>query len=600
MCWKAALVRIVVPVILLFGFVKAAKAAPPAPEQLFPANSVQFCVMSDASRMTDAWLQTFLGRLINDPQMKPYMTDLSDNMRGVNFLLDTIGLPFDMVKVAAGGDIGWGQILDENKHVSSVLTVDVTGRDAAANALYTELYKKLTFQGGKYSERTLTGGKVLVVSLPNGKEIIYGLKHQVLIISDYLPTVQGMLARFDGTVPSSLVNVPAYQWVRNKTQSQPGEAKFVRWYFDTMGRFEVKKILNPPSGKKNAPVDTMRGEGLDAFKGTGGAVGFMTNNTDILVRIAAYAPPPYRNAMRMMRFPNESPIAAEPWVPMICSTYGTVCLDFLNAYDSFDTLFERLIDEPAGTFQKIMKDMKDDADGPKVDVRNEIMAQLGNRLIVLNVSLEPDQPRPERFLYAIPVKDANGEKILANGIRKAFEPDRRVTKREVQGQTIWHYEPKQSKRKTADGQPRKTMLPPMDFAVAQGYLFITTLPELLDQVLARNNQKSLNDSPEYLRVMSELARLNPGPSNSRFFLKLDTGARSTYQMLQTNNLHEGVSIYSTILLQLMKKDENGLALRADGAKLPPYEHAKAFLGNMGISFSSHDDGWSGVLIGIKK
>jgi hypothetical protein len=580
--------------------VGTAKAAPPAPEQIFPANSVQFCAISDPARMTDAWLQTFLGQLINHPEMKPFMTELAANMRNVNFLLDTIGLEFDTLKAAAGGDIGWGQILDENKHISSALTVDVSGRDAAATVLYTELYKKLTKQGGQYSERVLPGGKVLVVNLPNGTEIVYGLKDNILMISDYLPTVQGMLQRFNGPVPSSLMNVPAFKYVRNKTQSQEGETKFVRWFFDSMGRFEVKKIWYPPVGKKPAPVDIMRAEGLDAFKGTGGAIGFMTNKTDILIRIAAYAPPPYRNSMRMIRLPNESPIAAEPWAPLNCSTYGSVCMDFLNAYDSFDTLFERLVDEEPGTFQKIMKDMKEDADGPKVDIRNEIMAQLGNRLIVANVSLDPDQERPERFLYAIPVKEASGEKILANGIRKMLEPDRRVTKREFQGSVIWHYEPRVPKRKTASGQPRKTILPPMDVTVAQGFLFITTMPQLLDQVLARSNQKSLNDSAEYLRVMSELARLNPGPNNSRFFLKLDTGARSTYEMMRTNTLREGVSIYTTIILQLMKKDESGKALRADGSKLPPFSHAYPMLGNMGISFSSHEDGWSGVLIGLKK
>jgi hypothetical protein len=599
MCWKTTLVKSVVTVILLCGVVGTAKAAPP-PEQIFPANSVQFCVLSDPARMTDAWLQTFLGQLINHPEMKPFMTDLAANMRGVNFLLDTIGLEFDTVKAAAGGEIGWGQILDENKHISSALTVDVSGRDNAATVLYTELYNKLTKQGGQYSERTLPGGKVLVVRLPNGSEIVYGLKDQVLVISDYLPTVQGMLQRFNNPVPSSLMNVPAYAYVRKKTGTQEGETKFVRWFFDTMGRFEVRKVYNPPVGKKQAPVDIMRAEGLDAFKGSGGAIGFMTNNTDILIRIAAYAPQPYRNSMRMLRFPNEAPISAEPWVPVNCSTYGTVCMDFLNAYDSFDTLFERLIDEEPGTFQKIMKGLKEDEDGPKVDVRNEIMAQLVNRLIVLNISLEPDQERPERFLYAIPVKDANAEKILANGIRKALEPDRRVTKHEFQDSVIWHYEPRVPKRKTASGQPRKTILPPMDVTVAHGYLFITTLPQLLEQVIARSNQKSLNDSAEYLRVMSELARLNPGPNNSRFFLKLDTGGRSTYEMLRTNTLREGVSIYSTILLSLLKKDENGHALRADGSKLPPFSHAYPMLGNMGISFSSHDDGWSGVVIGLKK
>src|SRR6516162_6343241 len=117
MCWKTVLVRTFVPVILLCGIVGTAKAAPPAPEQIFPANSVQFCAISDPARMTDAWLQTFLGQLINHPEMKPFMTELAANMRNVNFLLDTIGLEFDTLKAAAGGEIGWGQILDENKHI---------------------------------------------------------------------------------------------------------------------------------------------------------------------------------------------------------------------------------------------------------------------------------------------------------------------------------------------------------------------------------------------------------------------------------------------------------------------------------------------------
>jgi hypothetical protein len=600
MCRISTLVWRIVPIVLLAGIVGTANAASPAPEQVFPANTVEFCVLSDPASMHNEWLQTFLGRLVNDPELRPFMLELKGNMRGTNFLLDTIGLSFDTVKAAAGGEVGWGTVLEENKRVASVLMVDVNGRNAAANVLYRELFQSLKRQGGEYSERIVQGGKMLVVTLPNGKEIYYGLKGTVLFIGDYLPTLQGMLQRFNGPDPSSLMNVPGFEYVRKKTRSQDGETKFLRWYFDPMGRFEAKKILWPPAGKKNAAVDTLRGEGLDAFKATGGAIGFMTNNTDILVRIAAYAPPPYRNSMRMLRFPNEAPITAEPWVPINCSTYGTVCVDFLNAYDSFDTLFERLIDEEPGTFKKIMKDLRDDADGPKVDVRNEIMAQLTNRLIFVNVSLDPDQQRPERFLFAIPVKDTKGEKILANGIRKALEPDRRVTKRESQGVTIWHYEPKQPKRKTASGQPRKTILPPMDFTVAQGYLFITSLPELLDQVLFRSNTKSLNDSAEYQRVMNELARLNPGPNNTRFFLKLDTGGRSTYEALRTNSLREGVSIYSTILLFLLKKDENGQALRADGSKLPPFSHAYPYLGNMGFSFTSHDDGWSGVLIGLKK
>jgi hypothetical protein len=100
--------------------------------------------------------------------------------------------------------------------------------------------------------------------------------------------------------------------------------------------------------------------------------------------------------------------------------------------------------------------------------------------------------------------------------------------------------------------------------------------------------------------MEELNRLNPGPSNSKFFLRLDNGGRSTYEMMRTNTLKQGISTYSDLILFLLKKDENGQSLRADGSKLPPFTYVYPFLGNIGISFSSHPDGWSGVIVFLKK
>src|SRR5262249_36809261 len=244
--------------------------------------------------------------------------------------------------------------------------------------------------------------------------------------------------RWRGEATNSLANMQPFQKVQERTKPQPGEAAFIRWYFEPITRAEAQMIVQPELKKVRGDnlAQGLRKEGVDAIKGAGGPSAMASNGVDMLMRLSAYAPAPFRAAMRMAKLPNEAPPAPDAWVPADISSWGTVCFDMVNGYDSFETLFERLAEEGPGTFKEIMKSLKDDPDGPQVDIRGEIFEKLTNRFTIVNDATVPPHEKSERFLAGIVLKDAAASRIVANAIRKCFEPDKRFTPRTVAGTLV--------------------------------------------------------------------------------------------------------------------------------------------------------------------
>jgi hypothetical protein len=575
-----------------------APAASPAPEQLFPATTTEFVAISDVNRMTAAWQITQFARLLHDPTMEAFLNDLYGQTKGFNFLLDTIGCDFEMVKAAAGGELGWGVVLVNPQEVAHVLTLDITGRTPQAQALLNEIAKQLHKKGAQWDRRMLDGGmQTIVARLPNQIQLVYGLKDSVLVISDHLPTVQGLLARWVGTATNSLANVPAYRAVRRKSQPLAGETEMIRFYFEPTNRMEALMIYFPDMKKVKGDnlVQVMRKEGVDGIKGVGGVIAFRTNNTDMLIRVSTFGPQPFQGAMRMARFPNVAPITPDSWVPADLSSYLTFGLDLVNAFDSFDTFFERVTDEPPGTFKAIMDSVRDDKDGPQVDIRRDIMERLQPRVTLVNDATLPAAPKCERYLVGIPAKSPEDEKVLAEAIRKCFETDRRFKAKNYQGITVWEYQARVKQRKS--GKPTKVDVPGLCITVCRGHLFVATNFGLLERIL--NNQDQLAQSTDFQRMMRELTRLGMGPSSFRGFIRTDVAAQATYEMIQSNRVDQANSVYGWLLTKVLKDASSGKML-ADGRKLPPYDRLTKYLSTAGGFGRDDGDGWTFVGVVLDK
>src|SRR5438132_173536 len=181
-----------------------AAAAPPAPEQLLPASTAGFVAISDLTRLEQTWTQTQLAKLLADPAMKPFLDEVIPSTRGSNYLLDTIGCGWETVRNACGGDLGWGLILASPTEVSHVLTLDMTGRYDGAKKFFNEIGTQLQAQGATLAQRTIEDMSCVVADLPKNRQIIYGIKDNVMVCTDHLPTLQGILARWHGRANNSL------------------------------------------------------------------------------------------------------------------------------------------------------------------------------------------------------------------------------------------------------------------------------------------------------------------------------------------------------------------------------------------------------------
>ena len=72
----------------------------------------------------------------------------------------------------------------------------------------------------------------------------------------------------------------------------------------------------------------------------GGYVDVSTDGYQILHRTAVFAPPPYKESMKMFVFPNAKDFTPQPWVGRDVSTYFTVYFDILNAFDNFEPVYD--------------------------------------------------------------------------------------------------------------------------------------------------------------------------------------------------------------------------------------------------------------------
>jgi hypothetical protein len=583
--------------LLLSGFGQAF-AAPPAPEQLLPIGTTEFVAIQDVNRMTASWHQTQFAQMMRDPALQPFLNDLYDRTKGFNYLLDTIGADFEAVKAAAGGELGWAVVLVSPNEVAHVLTLDMTGHTTETNALLAEISKKLGDRGGKGEKRMLDGVMTsIIVTLPSKRQIVYGVKDNLLVIADHLSTVQGMLQRWVGATNNSLASTPAYQGVRRKASMKSGETEMIRFFFEPIARTEAQMIYFPEMKRVKGDnlAQALRKEGVDGIKGVGGSLAFVNNGTDMLIRIATYAPQPFRGAMRMATFPNNAAVAPEAWVPADVSAHFSIGLDLVNAYDSFETLFERLADEPPGTFKDIMERVRVDKDGPQCDIRREIMQQLQPRLTMISDAARPIGEHSDRYLFAVPVVSPEGEAILTKALQKCFESDRRIKSRQFAGVQGWEYQPRQQRKPSS--KQAKVGLPALAFTVARGHLFIATQAPLLEKVLSYTGP-SLAESADYKRFAGEMVRLGMGPSSSRSFIRMDAATESAFEMLKLNKLDKADSTIA-LLLKKTLADETG-KLKVDGSKLPPYPGVSKFLGLAGSYMSTDVNGWTITGAVIKK
>ena len=434
-----------------------------------------------------------------------------------------------------------------------------------------------------------------------------------------------------------LSDLPSFTYVMSSVEEASSDREpDLRWFAEPFGLVNVvrasNRARNEHAVRKRAQdnVKIMASQGFDAIQGVGGHVNLMTEDHEALHRTQVYAPGEkgatlkYRLAANMLRFPNGDPLSPQKFVPDDVGTYASVNWKMKEAFGFVDTLVDALAGAE-GFFDDFLAGLKDDPNGPQVNIEKDFVAHLAERATMISDHVLPITTQSERMLGAIEITDANAvRKFLA----LALDKDPNAKKHVVEGLPVWEMvtgEDDEEEELDVADLPGFDAAPGADeeeeegdderllrnsaLAVVGGsendapHLLVSNNLEFLTKVMRTLNDpeaKTLTDAVDYRAVMQALTKVGAGVDSARKFSRTDLDIRPTYELIRQGKMPESQTFLGRILNRLLGPEEGLREQRIDGRKLPEFDLVKRYLGPNGLYVRSHDDGWLVTGLVLKK
>lgn len=593
----------------------AVDAAQPA-AQLLPAHTRGYLSIPNIDGMLEAWSQTDLGRLADDPAMRPFLDDLVPRFR--DQLSETnlrFGLTWEDLRNIAAGEVCVAALepAGPNTHALALL-VDIGPRTKEAGQLLKTVQTRMHQRRAKIGMETHHGLRVTTYRLPakgdRAAHSAYLIVHQnQLLATDHLAVVHNVIQRWQGKKLATLANLAAFQQTHSRTRfSEPQTVAHVHWFVEPFG---LARILRATAGGRTKRgtdmLQVLENQGFAAVEGLGGQIALHTAEHEILHRTFIYAAAPRKLAARMLQFSNGAALEAPAWVPANVANYVALRWDMQNAFEHSKSLVNELAGEKF--FDEFLENLEQDPNGPQVNLREDLVQHLGHNIVFISDCQKPITPQSERFLCAIEIKDGDAVRHTVN---QMLQPDPAAKRHVVDGHVIWEIsqpEPEEEMLVTVEisgagfdfGSPAEepaaeesvTTLPRCAITVIEGRLIVASNVEYVVEVLRPSSQPALATSADYQRVSLALEKLGAGHESFRVFSRSDETYHATYELLRQNRMNESDSLLGRLLKRI--DASQGTASRVqqfDGSRLPEFTALEPYLGPAGVFVESQADGWS--------
>ena len=620
--------------LLLPEGIAAADGSFPASEQIFPATTRGWVSISNGPEFRQRFNRSQYGLLLKDPSMKPFIESVRKQFESSNSSrLGRLGLTLDDLLEVAGGEYALGAVESPGGKLATVVLVDTTGHEDEARGLIEKMNQRMVDQKGTKvaanGESSLTVYQFAAAEnsgRTGDQRVAFALSGNALVVGDdpaLITQVMGTLGQGRGDCVGSL---PAFAAVMDRCQGQaPARAAVVRWYVDPLPFAKAYQATNPPREKRKGPdyVAILGRQGFDAVKGAGGVVVFDDGGHSLRHQTMVYAPPlagrqpssveRFNLAARMLQFPDVDAISPQPWVPRDISGWTSLQFDLRNAFVTVESLVDDLVGEK-GVYDDVIASVKEDPDGPQIDLEKDLVACLGNRMTLINDHATPIGDDSERLVIALEAIDP--ERVAAT-VAKSMSIDPDMAKIDVQGNVAWelidrsmaipqleietpggavvHADEDDTQRRRSKLRERdEKLLPHSVVTVARGHLFVASHRDILERVLATNEGvESLGSTADYAKVAAELDRLLPGKAATRSFTREEEAIRPAYEMLRQGSMPKSKSLTGQLLNGILGDGKPGTVRtqRLDGSTLPDFEMIRRYFGTVGVGMQSLPDGW---------
>jgi hypothetical protein len=595
-------------------------------DRLLPANTKGFLSMPDVAQLSANFNRSQFGQLVGDPAMKPFLDGFKQQLRQQGLKqLDQLGLSWDELEGLPKGEVSLAVIEISPDEAAVALVADVTGHNDKAAAVLAKVGERLTRSGARRISRA-GGDPTIVYQLvgePGAKPPVVGycVYRDMLVACDNISLLETMLQALSGERKDSLAGVAAYHEIMTKCAAQAGGlAPDLRWFIEPFGYAETVRATTSLRDRRHGPdlLKAFRNQGFTAVQGVGGMINFSAGKYELMHRTMVYAPPlpghtpqdkdKFHLAARMLDFPAAGDLMPQPWVPRDMATYSTFNCDIKNAFSSVGTLVDEMVGEK-GVFRDVLDSLRDDPQGPRIDIEKNLIANLGNRITIISDCVLPIGPKSERKVLAVEVTDENA---VATTIRKLMETDKEAHARDFQGHVVWEIVPTKTETTAVEIEAPGASFHVSDnessphsdrddrifsataYCVAQGHLFAASHTELLERVLSGlKPDDRLTAAGDFQNIAAQASPLGIGPISFRFFSRIDQACRPTYELIRTGQMRQSETILNKLLNSVLGDGKDGIPRKQqiDGHLLPEFDAVRRYFGPAGTFVTSLDNGW---------
>jgi hypothetical protein len=581
--------------------------------------------VADVALLRESFNRTKWGELVHDPAMQPFVEDFRHQLQQKGGRqLDDMGLKWDDFRGVAGGETSLALIHAGPGRMAVVVLMDVTGHRDQALALVEKVSASLTARGALQVPRE-PRDPMLIFNMPNeegkrlGRQTAYFLNGDQLAASNDVETLRRIFVSMKAERADSLAHLKSFGEIMERCARPAAEASAppqIRWFIDPFGYATmVRETSLAPRRQGIDLLTALRNQGFTAIQAIGGNLTFAANDCELLHRTMIYAPPlpghegndKYDRAARLLTFPTAGDLEPQSWVPRHVATYNTFNWDIKTAFAAVGPLVDEISAEK-GVFQDVLDSLKNDPQGPQVDIEKDLIGNLGSRVSVITDYQLPIGPKSERLLIAI---QTTNEQLVAATVAKTMKGD--ACRREFEGHVIWEIVDEDcsvpevkiedsgaiNPADRADQAPEKKskdhpLMQNAAITVAFGQLFVASNLGFLETVLHQAGKSDgLASSDDYRLVADRLKTMGGVETSVRLFSRTDEEYRPTYELIRTGQMPRSETVLGQVLNGLLGEGKEGVLRKQkiDGAKLPEFAAVSHYFGPAGTYIVTESNGW---------
>lgn len=618
-----------------------------SPISLIPDTAAGTVRVPNMPEFCEAWKTTTLSAFANDESMKAFVD--AQKARAEQELLAgdlKVGIKLrDLLEIASGEAVlAWLPFKDAKRPFSLAVVADIRGLKKEAEKAIDQVDKDLIAGGAKrvdakYGDDTI---RVYTMAKKPGQlkidEVAITLNDDRIIASDRESVVTGLLDAVSGKSDKNrLVDSPDYARIESQIADRPNASETTEanatttspetsadgagtvgfhWFARPLAMARiVKEAVGIDRGRQVDIVSLLERQGFDAVRAAGGRITIGHEDFDLLHHGFVLAPPvtqepsKYKLAGRMLQFPNSETEATPSWIGKQTATYTRVNWRMDEAFWAAETLVNDAFGEEV--FRDIFDGIRDDEDGPRIDVAKNVIPNLGDHLVMLTDNELPAGEASERLLVAIKVIDAAA---LRDAVRRAMEvePDASLIEG-VEGTEIFRVRPSDSPTDfdaelfndlglddEPDPDAPKPLLNQWAITVVEvpgqpgGYLVFSSHPELLVETATRmisGAADGLGETAEFQNVSDKLLQIDGKEFSMKRIVRTDLSLRVKYELLREGKLRESDSLLTSLFRRIFENSKEEPNDPLDAKKLPSLDKVQQYFRPAGSFVRTTDDGW---------